>query len=294
MAFREKRYVRDGVPVPIQCMVSRRKFDAPGRVLFHYHDYMELLFCVSGEATAFVGMETYPLAAGAMLLIQSEIFHDVKSFGSESEHIVIKFLPSVLFSEEQTVAEYACIQLLMQGMEAGKIYFSPDETRDTPFAALFSRLLAEWDAQNFGYQLALRADVTSLVLAIMRKWVEADPALADVTVSKTHGVLCNRAVEYVKANYVDLTEEGCAAALGVSRGYLSRVFKKSMSGLSFSAYLVGVKLKEAEKLLVASDLSMTEIAEHVGFSTVAYFIATFRRRYGVPPAKYRKALRGST
>lgn len=292
MAFRETRYFRNGVPVPIQCLTMRRKFDLPKELSFHYHDYIELLFGVSGEATAYVGTESYPLVAGAMILIQSEVFHDVKSFGTEGEYIVIKFLPSVLFSEEQTAAEYAHMHLLVQGLEGGKIYFSPDETHDAPFAFLFSRLMEEWDAQNFGYQLALRADVTSLVLAIMRKWVKDDPTLADATVSEAQGALCNRAVEYVKAHYVDLTEEACAEALGVSRGYLSRIFKKGMSGVAFSAYLIGVKLKEAEKLLLSTDMSMTDIAEAVGFSTVAYFIATFRRRYGVPPARYRKLLRG--
>ena len=77
----------------------------------------------------------------------------------------------------------------------------------------------------------------------MRKWVRDDPTLADATVSEAQGVLCNRAVEYVKTHYMDLTEEACAEALGVSRGYLSRVFKKGMGGVAFSAYSIGVKLK---------------------------------------------------
>jgi AraC-like DNA-binding protein len=62
-------------------------------------------------------------------------------------------------------------------------------------------------------------------------------------------------------------------------------------GTSFTAYATGLKLKEAERLLIGSDTSVTEIAEHVGFFTVAYFIASFRARYGITPAKYRKLLR---
>ena len=55
----------------------------------------------------------------------------------------------------------------------------------------------------------------------------------------------------------------------------------------------GDMVKEAEKLLHESDLSMTEIAEKVGFSTVAYFIATFRARYRLTPNQYRKFLHGN-
>lgn len=292
MAYRESRYIRDGVPVPIQCLEMHKRNFPKKEVSFHYHDYAELLFGVSGEATAYVGTEKYPLVSGTMILIRSEVFHDVKATGEEAKYIVIKFLPSVLFSEEQTVAEYAYTHLILQSVDGGRIYFSPEETADLPLAFLFERLMEEWNAQSFGYELALRADVISIILTVMRKWAKDDPAITCAAISEAQGILCNRAIEYIKAHYEDLTEEDCALALSVSPAYLSRVFKKGMGGVSFSAYLIGVKLKEAEKLLLSTDMSMTDIAEAVGFSTVAYFIATFRRRYGVTPAKYRKLLRG--
>ena len=103
--------------------------------------------------------------------------------------------------------------------------------------------------------------------------------------------LITRALEYVKEHYIETSEESCARALGVSPSYLSRVFKKGMR-TSFSSHLGSVKLKEAEKLLLSSAMSVTEIAASVGFSSSAYFISVFKNRYHMTPARYRKLLHG--
>ena len=125
----------------------------------------------------------------------------------------------------------------------------------------------------------------------MRKWEVDQPTIAETMVSNAQSVLIQNTITYILAHYSDLSEEMCARELGVSSAYLSRVFKKGMK-TSFTSYLNDVRLKEAEKRLLSGDESMTEIAEQVGFSTVAYFIASFKKKYHVTPNQYRKRLRG--
>jgi AraC-like DNA-binding protein len=290
MAIREEICIRDGVPMPIQCLYIKNTRQT--HKTMHYHDYAELLFGISGKANAYVGMECYPFDAGAMVLIRDGEFHDVTAVGETAEYIVVKFLPSVLHSAQQTFSEYVYTRLLLQKMDGGKTFFAAEELSDTAIPRLFHRLLSEWETARFGYELSLRADVTQIVLHIMRAWEAEAPTLAAVTASERQSTLIQRAITHVDAHYAEITEEGCARALGVSPAYLSRVFKRGMK-TPFSAYVTGVKLKEAEKLLATSAFSMTEIAERVGFSTVAYFIASFRAVYGTTPARYRKLLHGA-
>ena len=292
MPIREKLFLRDGIPVPIQCITQRRSWDAQDNTPFHYHDYAELLFGVSGTTTAYVGTETYSLDEGSMIFIPPEMMHRVRTFGPESVHIVVKFLPSVLFSEEQTVTDYAYTRLLLRGADMGKLYFPREEIASLSFDSLFSHICEEWYGEHMGYELSLRAAVISIMLKIMRLWASANPELASLTVTEEQTRLLTQAVEYIRKNYRDATEEECAKALHVSAGHLSRIFKKGMGGISFTAYLTEVKLKAAEKLLVNSDMTMTELAITVGFSTVSYFIAIFRRRHHMTPTAYRKLLHG--
>ena len=103
--------------------------------------------------------------------------------------------------------------------------------------------------------------------------------------------LMQKAIVYIQAHYAELNEEATAKACGVSAAYLSRSFKKCM-GTSFSAYLNGVRLREAERLLLTTTESVTDIAQTVGFSTSAYFISRFRDAHGVTPHRYRRLVGG--
>ena len=291
MAIYEKRYRRDGVPMPIQCLRMRQSAIRENGDQLHYHDYTELLFGLKGTASARVGNELIPLTAGSMIIVHNHELHDVNGTGSESEYIVVKFLPSILLTGDQTLSEYAYALLLMQNTHKGKIYFTPDELSGTPIPSLFARLMSEWDGERFGYELSLRADVTLIFLHIMRKWQEQNPDLAEQSVTPVQSRLLQNAITYIENNYSDVTEESCATALGVSPSYLSRVFKRGMRS-SFSAYVNRLKLREAARLLATGDTSVTEIAETVGFSTVSYFISLFRAHHGVTPHKYRSRLTG--
>lgn len=290
MPIYEKRVRRNGVPLPIQCIRMKRKIINPSPIL-HYHDYTELLFGISGCAKAYVGTECYDLTEGSMIIVHDNEFHTVEGDGELSEYIVVKFLPSILFSEEQTLLEYTYARLLTQNVHDGKIFFKREELCDTPIATLFLHLMQEWNGEQFGYELSLRADVTSIIMYVMRLWQKQTPEIAELSVTAVQSELIQNAIEYIKANYVDLNEEQCARAMGVSSSYFSRVFKRGMR-TSFCAYLTRIKLKEAEKLLLSGDLSMTEIAERVGFSTVSHFIASFRKHYRISPGRYRRHLRG--
>lgn len=288
MSYYEKRYLRGGVPMPIQCIKIKQEKTRATKL--HYHDYTELLFGLSGCAITYIGTERYELCAGDLIIVHNYEPHDVKGNGKKCEYICIKFLPSILMTGDQTLTEYSYGLLLLQNAHSGKIFFHSDEMSDTPIAALFDNLVNEWYGEKFGYELSLRADVTSIFLHIIRKWQEQNPELADIAKSTVQSELLQKAITYINENFADMSEESCADALHVSTSYLSRVFKRGMR-TSFCEYVNSVKLKEAERLLVSSDMSVTEISETIGFSSVSYFISAFRSRHGYTPAKYRKVFR---
>lgn len=292
MAYRERRFLRNGMPAPIRCMRIQKTFGMPGASrLQHYHNNIEFLYGLSGKAVTFIGADPYPLHAGDLVMIRSEALHDAYAEEGFADYLVVQFAPATLFAEEQTLAEYMYTRLFLQNIENGKIRFSAEELADTPLDTLFRRMLWEWETQSFGYEMSLRADMTEVLLHVMRKLKAQDHTFAELAVTDEQKWLITRALDHVKEHYADTSEATCAQALGVSPSYLSRIFKKGMKS-SFSAYLGGAKLKEAERLLLTTAMSVTEIAEQVGFSTAAYFIASFRAHYHVTPARYRKLLRG--
>ncbi len=78
-----------------------------------------------------------------------------------------------------------------------------------------------------------------------------------------------------------------AALVGYTEYYLTEKFKKE-TGQSVSSYIRYVKVERAKVLLSTTDLSIQEVSERLAFSTVNYFIKSFRETAGYTPAQYRK------
>ena len=79
-----------------------------------------------------------------------------------------------------------------------------------------------------------------------------------------------------------------AAACGVSREHLSRLFRRQL-GVAPASWLREERLRHAEILLRSTELSVAAIAAQSGFAAVNHFIAAFRARCGVTPAQWRRA-----
>lgn len=100
----------------------------------------------------------------------------------------------------------------------------------------------------------------------------------------------SHAVRYIQSEYRRrLTVEEVAAACFVSSHYLSNIFKKEM-GISPQKYILDVRMKRAVELLPLDYLSITDIANSVGYPDVLAFSKIFRKTYGISPRAYRKTL----
>lgn len=78
-----------------------------------------------------------------------------------------------------------------------------------------------------------------------------------------------------------------AQQVGTNAKQLNLSFKACV-GLTVYGYLREERMKEARKLLVSTDTSVSEIAEVVGFSSVSTFSTAFKERFGISPSRFRK------
>lgn len=100
------------------------------------------------------------------------------------------------------------------------------------------------------------------------------------------------AVKFIENNYFrsfDVTR--LAAELGVSRTHFSTLFTDAM-GMSPYNYMIKYRIAKAERLLVErNDLSVTEIAYSVGFSSIERFSEMFKKYMSLSPLAYRRVNR---
>lgn len=98
-----------------------------------------------------------------------------------------------------------------------------------------------------------------------------------------------KSIEFISSNYsYAITVEDIAAYVGVSRSHLFRSFE-AVLGQSPKEYLTDFRMKQACYLLEHSDLSITAIANSLGFDNSLYFSKTFHKQKQVSPKEFRAA-----
>ena len=105
----------------------------------------------------------------------------------------------------------------------------------------------------------------------------------------TYSKHINASKEYIYSHIKErITIEDLADSLGVSASYLSRLFKKE-TGISFTEYLVGHRIRKAKKLIKSGNSSFKEVADAVGYHDYVQFSKMFKKYAGVAPSIYRQA-----
>ena len=95
------------------------------------------------------------------------------------------------------------------------------------------------------------------------------------------------AKDYIRKHYrekIYLSE--VAEVLGISEGYLSRLFRSETGGC-FQDYVNEERVNRASNLLLYSDFSLTQIAEYVNFPNQSYFGKIFRKYKNMTPKAFR-------
>lgn len=91
---------------------------------------------------------------------------------------------------------------------------------------------------------------------------------------------------YLQENHTDVSLKALCSHFHCSESHISHLFKQH-AGCSLRQYCNRLRLLDAKKLLRHSGLSVTEIAQMLGYSDTSYFIRFFRDATGKTPRKWR-------
>lgn len=86
-------------------------------------------------------------------------------------------------------------------------------------------------------------------------------------------------------NLHDISLEWIADKIGISNSYLSTNFKKEI-GISFTSYILKLKLNKAMLLLESGTTNIKEVINESGFNDYNYSFKLFKKSVGMTPKEY--------
>lgn len=278
----EKNPVRDMGGL-CECFVQR----SPGLCFAaypHIHPAFELLYCLEGAYELKAENSIYRLGQGDVALIHPMEPHEARTLTpGENSYLVLKFTPEALLSSSQPHYEMKYIFPYLHFGRRSCVY-TRQETGDSGLEDLLMKILQERQQEGYGYEMAVRAYISQVLLWFIRAWHIRNDAMNmdEATLSRLQ-----KSIAYISAHLEEeMSIQAVADHVGMGLSTFSRFFVRA-TGSSFPAFVRGQRLNAAMRLLLESEKSITDIAMETGFSSASYLILCFRRQYHLTPAQFR-------
>ncbi|WP_059049173.1 helix-turn-helix transcriptional regulator [Paenibacillus senegalimassiliensis] len=159
-----------------------------------------------------------------------------------------------------------------------------EEDDDQSFGALFNDLFRRIDQAESHNDVEVSTDLYYFLMQL-RKFgmLNNGPSLSQYY-RKLQPIMYF--MEQHLAGNIGLPEIAEHAQIGTNA--LHELFQQAFDMSPYS-YLIQLRLREAKKImLLHPDLALREVAEQTGFNDVSHFVATFRKKEGITPGKYRE------
>jgi len=253
----------------------------------HWHDHLEIALVLDGRGGFELGGRRLPAEPGDVFFIDDSQPHVARAEPSADLRLLL-----VLFRPE-LIAGPGCREFDLGYLAA----FRPDDPAVSPRIAGSSALSAQIRPVLSELQrLCDRADrrEQQLVDATLRRalaLVNRDRG-ANAAAAGGSAAARRKLIRPVLA-YIDrhggepITLEQVAAVAHVSPSRIRHVFKE-VTGLGFKDYVTHVRMAEAKRLLLSTDLSVEEVAHAVSYTNLSQFYKVFDRSCSMSPATYRR------
>ena len=252
-------------------------------------DHYSIAFIIHGDRKVITPTKSFSLHEGYINGIPPFVYHrTIPGSTDYYESYLLKFSPD--FAKELTDA--LGLQFLDNLYSQFPKRFEPEDEKE--LFSLAKTLLEAYDASNLledpSEQKVARIKMKYLLYSLLMLIDDKGESAIEKTQhhKSTLSEPIMEAVYYIESNYQkSLNINEVAAISGYSVSYFSKLFKNQL-GKAFSEYLCLTRLKHVQNLLLATDMSATEIALECGFPYPGNMTASFKKEFGMTPLKFRK------
>ncbi len=277
------------IPCETMPLVSIAAYNEAQNTMIHVDrtaDFHVLIYILKGSMEIIEEEVTHTLKAGSLFFLKANVHHwGVKPYELGTSWYYIHFYasePEGDFKPLELKQTYEDYQYL--GIKDYKYFIPLPKHMTLPSNSEIVESIKELITRYQTYELSKLFEVNLMLWKIFLHCYELSYYKEEQSSGHKH---VRKAIQFLEENYNrQFTVNEMEHTLGLSYKYLGTLLKKETK-MTIKEYQQMLRMKEAERLLCFTDLSVTEIADKVGYGDVFYFSNVFKRTKGVSPMKFR-------
>ena len=248
----------------------------------HMHSAFEFLYILKGSFQIEADGRQEVAKEGDLAVFPPQTIHQIYALESgETNYLVLKIKPETFLEFAQRDKGISYMFQLSKQKENTVI--GKKELAEGKITPVLDDLYEIYKSPAYAAELCAKSYFMLLFAGLLRMHPEKQIATDNIPFSALQQIF--QAVNIINNRYdEDLTAKDVAMEVDMSYTYFSRRFK-AITGKSFTRYLNEVRINHAEKALLLTDKSVTEVAYASGFNDVSYFIARYKELRGKTPYK---------
>ncbi len=255
------------------------------------HDFWELLYIDKGMIFVEADSRKFCLSQGQIIFHKPNEFHSVRANGNIAPNtIVVSFAchsPAM-----DALAGYVGHVNLTERQLLANIMLEARNSFETDLGDPEYQKLKLRNPHDLGSEQLIRLYLETLLISLIRKRDRLQNTVATSTIQQN--LECHYyeiTKEFIEKNIdANLSLQTLAQQAMVSVSYLEKLFKR-FSGMSVIQYCTNYRIEEAKKLIREEAINITQIAEHLGFSSIHYFSRVFKKSEGMSPSEYGRSVK---
>ena len=250
----------------------------PNTVAFplHWHDRFELLLIKQGSLEFYCSNEHIVFEEGSVAIISPKLLHSGLAGNNGVVYDVI------MFNSEHFFNDTSASKLFLKPIHDSNIIFENETTNPE----IINQLSAIVDAylNQADYQPLIVLGYVYNLIGLLYTHCSTSSKSATAIEEKFEKV-----INYINKHFAeDISSSYLSQKFGYEEAYFCRKFKKN-TGITVMKYMQVLRMEEAKKLILKSELSIKDIALTCGFSDTAYFTNCFKKLYQMTPSQMRES-----
>jgi len=154
----------------------------------------------------------------------------------------------------------------------------------TAFKNAISALIKEYSDQRSYFREACGTELKKVIIDLHKNNFENQTNSTDSI---------NKIINYISLNFTkEIKNSDLSEIAGYHEYYLNRLFIKH-TGMSMHKYILSLRISEGKRLLLNTNMSISDIAYQIGFNSNTHFSTYFKKEMGITPFEYRNSFKNN-
>lgn len=263
----------------------------PDRYRLHWHDEIQFSLVTKGKVEFLVNKSSFMLTEGQGIFINSGHLHLARSVTeSDSAYICIDADPKIISFFQGSIIEQKYLNPFLKHPEFSAVTFDYETAWENEIIMKIREIYDLYSQKPFGYEFNICMTLASMWIQLVGRHSEV------VMKNRSHDDYIGQyriktIISYIHDNYSEKTSlQEIAPLINMSKGECCRIFKRIVRCTIFD-YIMAYRINKSIELLLTADLTISQIADRVGFGTTSYYIQRFKKHVSCTPKEYQKRFR---